>query len=54
MPLDPDKKPREFLVILLAAGLRVFGNKPWSDAEHFQAAEKFVAEAEQRYGKLNP
>lgn len=54
MPLDPENKPREFLVVIVAAGLRVFGNKPWSDAEYFKAAESFVAEAEQRYGKLNP
>jgi hypothetical protein len=54
MPLNPEEKPREFLIILVATGLRIFGNKAWSDSEHFDAAEKFVAEAEKRYGKLNP
>jgi hypothetical protein len=54
MALDPENKPREFLIILVATGLRIFGNKPWDDSQHFDAAEKFVAEAEKRYGKLNP
>jgi hypothetical protein len=54
MPLNPDEKPKEFLIIILAVGLKVFGNKPWSDEQHFEAAEKFIAEAEKRYGKLNP
>ena len=54
MPLNPEEKPREFLIILVATGLKIFGNKPWSNEEHFQAAEQFVAVAEQRYGKLNP
>jgi hypothetical protein len=54
MALDPENKPKEFLVILVATGIKIFGNKPWSDTDIFTAAEKFVAEAEQRYGKLNP
>lgn len=54
MPLNPDEKPKEFLTILLAVGLKIFGNKPWSDQEIFVAAEKFVRETEDRYGKLNP
>lgn len=54
MPLDPDEKPREFLVLLVAMGLRIFGDKVAADAACFNAAESFVAEAENRYGKLNP
>lgn len=54
MALDPEKKPREFLTIILATGLKIFANKPWADAEYFDAAEKFIQEAERRYGKLNP
>jgi hypothetical protein len=45
MAINPDEKPREFAILILACGLRIFGNKPWSDAEHFEAAEKFVTEA---------
>lgn len=54
MALNPENKPREFLIILVAIGLCIFGNKSWSDAEYFDAAERFVSVAEQRYGKLNP
>lgn len=54
MALDPENRPREFLTILVAAGLLLFGNKLWSTAEHFDAAEKFVKEAETRYGRMNP
>ncbi len=54
MPMDPDTNPREFLIIALAVGIKIFGNKPWSSAEHFQEAERFISEAESRYGKLNP
>lgn len=53
MPLDPDKKPKEFLTILVAIGLKIFANKPWSDSDYFIAAENFIQEAENRYGKLN-
>lgn len=53
MPLDPDKNPKDFIVLIIAVGLKVFANKPWSDKEHFEAAERFVEEAEKRYGKLN-
>ena len=52
MALNPDETPREFLIVLIAAGLKVFGNKPLSIPEHFDVAEKFVAEAEARYGKI--
>jgi hypothetical protein len=54
MALDPYKMPREFITVIVAAGLLIFGNKPWSTGETFDAAEKFVAEAERRYGKMNP
>lgn len=54
MPLDPDKKPREFLIIILAVGMKIFGNRPWSAAEHLDAAENFIDQVEKRYGKLNP
>jgi hypothetical protein len=54
MALDPDDKPKEFLTIIIATGLKVFGNRLWDDKDCLNAAEKFVAEIEQRYGKLNP
>ncbi len=54
MPMDMDTNPREFLIIVLAIGIKIFGNKPWSSAEHFQEAEKFIGEAESKYGRLNP
>lgn len=54
MAVNPDEKPREFLAILVATGLRLFGHQAWTDEDRFNAAEKFVAEAERRYGKLNP
>jgi hypothetical protein len=54
MALNPDEKPKEFLCIVLAVGLKVFGPQAWSDEDRFNAAEKFIAEAEKRYGKLNP
>jgi hypothetical protein len=53
MALNPDENPKEFLIIIVATGLRIFGNKPWSVEEHFEVAERFVEEAEKRYGKLN-
>jgi len=52
--LNPDEKPKEFLTILLATGLKIFGGKSWENKDYFDAAEKFVAEAEMRYGKFNP
>lgn len=54
MALDPENKPREFLILLVATGLKIFGNKPWGPADYFIEAESFVAEAEKRYGRLNP
>ena len=54
MALDPDEHPKEFLTVIIAAGLMIFGNKPWSTEQYFDAAEKFIAEAERRVGKLNP
>jgi hypothetical protein len=53
MPLDPEDKPREFLIILLSVGLKVFANKPWSDDQICENAERFVSLLEQKYGKLN-
>ena len=53
MVLNPEEKPKEFLTILVALGLRLFGPNAWTDEDRFNAAEKFVAEAERRYGKLN-
>jgi hypothetical protein len=53
MALNPEEKPKEFLIILVATGLRIFGS-PNSDEGYFVQAEKFVNEAEKRYGKLNP
>lgn len=54
MALDPENKPKEFLTILVAAGLLIFGNRNWSIVETFGQAEAFVREAESRYGRLNP
>jgi hypothetical protein len=54
MPLDPEQKPREFLTVLVAAGLLIFGNKPWSIEQCFDNAERFMGEAEKRVGRLNP
>lgn len=54
MPLDPDEKPREFLTVLVAAGLLIFRPNVNDDGDVFKAAEEFVAEAERRFGKLNP
>jgi hypothetical protein len=53
MALDPDAVPREALVILVAAGLRVFSMYSEPNGTCFDRAEEFVAEAEKRYGKLN-
>jgi hypothetical protein len=53
MPLDPDENPREFLTILLAMGMRMFRSGSGTDAQVFEDAEKFVAEAEKRYGPMN-
>jgi hypothetical protein len=56
--LDAEEKPREFLVICVAT--LVFALMPekrgvGSRAQvAFTEAEDFVAEAERRYGKLNP
>lgn len=53
MPFNPDEKPKQFLTMLVAAGLKIFGNKPWSNEQYFNAAEDFVKEMESRYGKLD-
>lgn len=54
MALNPEEKPREFLILVVATGLKIFANKPWSNKEYFDAAESFVQEAERRYGRLDP
>lgn len=55
MPLpDPDQKPREFLLVLVAASLLIFNSKIYGASEAFSAAEQFVSEAEKRVGRLNP
>jgi hypothetical protein len=54
MPLDPDERPREFLTILVAAGLLIFRSNINGAGDAFKAAEEFVAETERRFGKLNP
>lgn len=52
MPFDPDEKPREFLIILLAA-LR-FACRDDQPSICFRQAENFVEEVERRYGKIEP
>jgi hypothetical protein len=48
--LDPDDNPRAFLVTIIAALRHAVGNVPIEKA--FEDAEKFVSEAERRYGKI--
>ncbi len=52
MKLDPDEEPKVFLTFLLAAGLKMFNQLPMSDSECFVRAEKFIEEAERRYGPI--
>jgi hypothetical protein len=54
MPLDPETKPKEFLTVLVAAGLLIFRPSVFGPTEAFKSAEEFVAEAERRTGKMNP
>ena len=54
MALDPETKPREFLTVLVAAGLFIFRPNVLGAEEAFKAAEQFIAEAERRVGKINP
>lgn len=54
MALDSEKRPRDILVLALAVGLKIWGNKPWSAKDYFDEAETFVKEAENRFGKINP
>lgn len=54
MALDPETKPREFLTVLIAAGLFIFRQDITAAPQAFDAAEQFVAEAERRVGKINP
>lgn len=52
MALDPEKDPKGFAIFLIAVGLRIFGNQAWTDSDRLHAAEKFVAEAENKLGKF--
>jgi len=52
MPLDPDSKPREFLIVLIAAGVFIF--KSVGPKEAFDKATEFVAEAEKLIGPIKP
>ncbi len=55
MPLiNPDEKPREFLITIIAAMRYVFAPQDLMPGAAFDEAEKFVAEAEARYGKISP
>lgn len=54
MALDPDTKPKEFLTVIVAAGLFIFRPNVLGAEEAFRAAESFIAEAERRIGKINP
>ncbi len=54
MPLDPENKPREFLTVLVAAGLLIVRQNVLGAADAYKAAEEFVAGTERRIGKLNP
>ena len=52
MALDPKDNPKGFLILIIAAGMKIFANKPWSNKEYFEDAEKFVEEAERLHGKI--
>lgn len=52
--LDPEEKPREFLTMLLAAGLMVFKTPSPTPENALDTAAEFVAAAEKRFGPLNP
>jgi hypothetical protein len=54
MALDPETKPREFMTVIVAAGLLIFRSDIHGASDAFKVAEEFVAEAERRVGKLNP
>ena len=54
MPFDPAQKPREFLTILVAAGLLIFRKEVLGTQYAFKVADEFVVEVEKRVGKLNP
>jgi hypothetical protein len=52
--LDPEKKPKEFLTVIVAAGLLMFKPGMYSVEESYKIAGHFVEETERRVGKLNP
>lgn len=52
MAFNPDEKPREFLVLVIAA-FRFAMNLGIPPDIAFSHAEEFVAEAEKRYGPLD-
>ncbi|MDE2471020.1 MAG: hypothetical protein KGL35_20325 [Bradyrhizobium sp.] len=49
---EPDENPREFLTLLVAAGIFIFNPNTYIAVEAFRAAESFVAEAEKRIGSV--
>lgn len=51
MALNPEEKPREFLIMVIAA-LHFAVSEIASPTEAFDQAEQFVAEAERRYGPI--
>lgn len=55
MPLiNPDEKPREFLITVIAAMRYVLAPQDLMPGAALDEVEKFVAEAERRYGKIEP
>lgn len=50
MALNPEEKPREFLITVIARLRYAFTETGAADC--FSQAEEFVAEAEKRYGKI--
>jgi len=53
MKLNSDKNPKEFLILLLSAGIKVFGNKNnLTNDEIINDAEDFINKIEQKFGKI--
>jgi hypothetical protein len=50
---NPDESPREFFVTVAAIGLRIFRSDCLSAEDAFNEAERLIAEAERRFGKLD-
>ena len=51
MALNPEDKPREFPILVIAALSFAFSEQ--TPVNVFDEAEKFVEEAERRYGPVN-